>query len=62
VKTGAGDSVMEEIALRTGEEAADRLEQFIGKMEPVLVIIMSVLVGLLLLSIMLPLAGIMNAI
>jgi len=61
-KTGSGDTVMEEIASRTGDEASARLDSFIGKIEPALVIIMSVLIGILLLSIMLPLAGIMNAI
>jgi type IV pilus assembly protein PilC len=62
VRTGSSDTVMEEIATRSGDEANDRLEAFIGKIEPTLVIIMSVLVGLLLLSVMLPLAGIMNSI
>jgi type IV pilus assembly protein PilC len=62
VRTGSSDTVMEEIATRTGDEATDRLEAFIGKIEPTLVIIMSLLVGVLLLSVMLPLAGIMSAI
>ena len=62
VRTGSSDTVMEEIARRTGDEANDRLEMFIGKIEPTLVIIMSLLIGLLLLSVMLPLAGIMSAI
>ena len=62
VKTGSADKVMEEIATRTGDDANDRLESFVGKIEPTLVIVMSVLVGLLLLSVMLPLAGIMSAV
>jgi type IV pilus assembly protein PilC len=62
VRTGCADTVMDEIAARSGDDANDRLEAFIGKIEPTLVIIMSVLVGLLLLSVMLPLAGIMSAI
>jgi type IV pilus assembly protein PilC len=61
-RTGSADTVMEEIARRAGDEADDRLEAFIGKIEPTLVIIMSLLIGLLLLSVMLPLAGIMSAI
>jgi type IV pilus assembly protein PilC len=61
VRTGCADTVMDEIASRSGDEANDKLESFIGKIEPTLVIIMSVLVGLLLLSVMLPLAGIMSA-
>jgi type IV pilus assembly protein PilC len=62
VRTGCADTVMDEIASRSGDDANDRLEAFIGRIEPTLVIIMSVLVGLLLLSVMLPLAGIMSAI
>jgi type IV pilus assembly protein PilC len=62
VRTGSADTVMEELARRTGDEANDKLEAFIGKIEPTLVIVMSLLVGLLLLSVMLPLAGIMSAI
>ena len=62
VKTGSADKVMEELATRTGDDANDRLESFVGKIEPTLVIVMSVLVGLLLLSVMLPLAGIMSAV
>jgi type IV pilus assembly protein PilC len=61
VRTGCADTVMDEIAARSGDDANDRLEAFIGKIEPTLVIIMSLLVGLLLLSVMLPLAGIMSA-
>ena len=62
VKTGAADSVMEEIA-RRGEEAVEiSIEKTIGKVEPTLVIIMSLLVGLVLLSVMLPLMGIMSSI
>ncbi|MBQ4346979.1 MAG: type II secretion system F family protein [Firmicutes bacterium] len=62
VKTGAADSVMEEIARRTAEEADESIERIINRVEPVLVIIMSVLVGLVLLSVMLPLMGIMSSI
>ena len=62
VKTGSTDKVMEEIAKRSGDEATDRVEAFVGKIEPTLVIVMSILVGVLLLSVMLPLAGIMTII
>lgn len=62
VKTGSADKVLEEIAKRTGSEANDKIEAFVGKIEPTLVIIMSILVGILLLSVMLPLAGIMTII
>lgn len=59
-RTGSLVSVIEEIARRSNEDANDKIEAYIGKIEPTLVIIMSVLVGLLLLSVMLPLAGVMS--
>ena len=62
LKAGAADSVMEEIARRTSIEVNDEIDRVIGKVEPVLVVIMSVLVGLVLLSVMLPLMGIMSSI
>ena len=62
VKAGAADTVMSEIARRTEEEANDRIESAVSKVEPTLVIIMSVMVGLILLSVMLPLVSIMSTI
>ncbi|MEA4815617.1 MAG: type II secretion system F family protein [Lachnospiraceae bacterium] len=62
IKTGTADEVMEEIAKRTEMDANYRIDRVIGKVEPILVVIMSVLVGLVLLSVMLPLMGIMSSI
>lgn len=62
IKTGAADTVMSEIARRTEEQSNDRLESVVSKVEPTLVIIMSVIVGLILLSVMLPLVNVMSAI
>ena len=62
VKTGAADSVMDEIARRSEENVQISMERTIGKVEPALVIIMSLFVGLVLLSVMLPLMGIMSSI
>ena len=59
-RAGAADSAMSEIARRTEDDAEDAIESLIGRIEPTLVIIMSVLVGLILLSVMLPLMSIMN--
>ena len=61
-KTGSADVVMEELAKRTEYDATTRIEQAIGRIEPTLVIIMSVIVGLILISVMLPLTSIMSAI
>jgi len=62
VKTGAADTVMEEIARKSGENVETQIDRLIGKVEPVLIILMSLLVGLVLMSVMLPLLGIMSSI
>ena len=62
LRSGAGDSVMEDIARRLSEESELALEEKVGQVEPALVIVTSVLVGLILLSVMLPLMHIMTAI
>jgi len=59
-KTGAVDTVMSEIARRCEESVNDEIDSVIGKIEPSLVIIMSVLVGLILMSVMIPLMSIMT--
>ena len=62
MRSGTGDSVMEGIAGRMLEEAQEDLERVIAKIEPALVLVTSVLVGVILLSVMLPLMNIMSAI
>lgn len=62
LRSGTGDAVMEEIAARLSEEGEAALEEMAGRVEPALVIVTSVLVGLILLSVMLPLMHIMTAI
>lgn len=59
---GSGDTVMEEIAEKLSEEADREVESRIDKIEPVLVLSVSVLVGLILLVVMLPLINIMETI
>ena len=44
------------------EQVDDKLEALLNRIEPTMVIVMSVLVGLILLSVMLPLMSIMTAI
>ena len=61
-KTGTADTVMDEIARRSEEEVDENIESVINKVEPTLVIIMSVIVGVILLSVMLPLMSIMTTI
>ena len=62
MRSGTGDRVIEEIARRMLSDAQEDLERMIAKIEPALVLVTSVLVGVILLSVMLPLMNIMSAI
>ncbi len=57
---GDGESAMEEIARRLDREAEEALERTLGRVEPTMVVIASLLVGVILLSVMLPLTRIMT--
>ena len=61
-RSGTGDAAMEKIARDLGEESEAALENTVSRVEPALVLICSLLVGLILLSVMLPLMHIMSAI
>lgn len=61
-KTGRTDEVMSEIARRGEEAVMDDLDDKLKKIEPTLVIVISLIVGLILFSVMLPLMGIMSSI
>ena len=61
-RTGSADVVLNQIADRLFEETDTSMQRFIGYLEPTLVAVLSVLVGLILLSVMLPLIGIMSQI
>ena len=54
------DEVLQQISVQYDEEIEDRMASAISKLEPTLVAILSVAVGLILLSVMLPLMGIMS--
>lgn len=60
VKTGAIDDVMSQIADQYDEQIRQRLAGIVSKLEPTLVAVLSVAVGMILLSVMLPLMGIMS--
>lgn len=62
VYSGNGDAVLAEIADRVQEEASDALENVVSKVEPSIVLVVSLLVGLILLSVMMPLMSIMSTI
>ena len=61
-RSGAGDAAMERIAAGLSEDSQAALEEKVSRVEPALVLVCSVLVGLILLSVMLPLMHIMTAI
>ena len=60
VKTGAIDEVMRQIAEQYDDEIEQNMQSVIAKLEPTLMAILSVAVGMILLSVMLPLMGIMS--
>ena len=62
IRGGSGDRVLEEIARRLMEEARTSLEERAAKVEPAMVLVCSVLMGVILLSTMLPLMNIMASI
>lgn len=62
MKSGSDDIVMQQISERLSDEAEIALQEKVGQVEPSLVLITSVLLGLILLSVMLPLMNIMSAI
>ena len=61
-KTGSVDKVLEKIAVGYENEVDEKIANLISILEPTLVIILSVVVCLILLSVMLPLMGIMSQI
>ena len=61
-KGGKTDSAMAEIARRNDVAVQDEIDRIVARIEPTLVIISSIVVGIILLSVMMPLIGIMTSI
>ncbi len=61
-QSGSMDSVMRQIAERYQKDTDRRIYSIISVLEPTLVIILSLIVGMILLSVILPLMGIMSSI
>ena len=61
-KTGSMPEIMGKIAQSSEEAVQGEIDGMIGRIEPALVILTSVIVGVILLSVMLPLLGIMSSI
>lgn len=62
IRGGSGELAMDQIADRLTFESEQAMEDAISRVEPTMVIITSLLVGLILISVMLPLINIMSAI
>ena len=61
-RSGCGDSVMTQIAQQLAEDSDAALEARLSQIEPIMVLSTSILIGVILLSVMLPLLHIMSAI
>lgn len=62
LRSGSGDRVMERLAGQLTQQANEALEETIQKVEPVMVMAASILVGMILLSVMLPLMDVLRVI
>lgn len=60
-RTGSTDAMMRDVAHRAQADMERAVDRRVGRIEPITVVVLSVCVGLLLLSVMLPLVGIMSA-
>lgn len=61
-RTGSVDTIMRELADRYQEEVDVQINRMIAIVEPTMVAVLSIIIGLILLSVMLPLLGVMSAI
>lgn len=61
-KTGSMDDVMHKISIAYEEESDNQLRHFVSVLEPTLIIILSFFIGLILISFLLPLLGIISSI
>ena len=61
-KTGSMDDIMQKISVSYEEETDEKLRHFISILEPTLIVILSFFIGLILISFLLPLLGIMSSI
>ena len=60
-RSGKSDEAMAEIARRSDVRTHDNIDRLVSRIEPTLVVLSSAMVGVILLSVMLPLMGIMTA-
>ncbi|MCL2499505.1 MAG: type II secretion system F family protein [Defluviitaleaceae bacterium] len=61
-RSGMSDAVMGDIAKRSERETQEEINRIVARIEPTLVVITTAIIGVILLSVMLPMMGIMTAI
>ncbi|MDR2908617.1 MAG: type II secretion system F family protein [Oscillospiraceae bacterium] len=61
-KTGSAELVMKKLAERYEDETDQKISSMIAVLEPTLVAVLSIIVGVILLTVMLPLMGVMSSI
>ena len=59
-QAGASDEVMEKLSARYEEQSVGAISHIVSILEPTIVIVLSLLVGLILLSVMMPLLGLLS--
>ena len=61
-RAGQLERVMNDLAEEYDRKSEDRIDSLIARLEPTIVSVLAIAVGLVLLSVMLPLAGILSSI
>ena len=61
-RAGASESVMQELSKRCHGQTEDIMSKIMARIEPILIVVLVLVVGMLLLSVMLPLVAMMNSI
>jgi type IV pilus assembly protein PilC len=61
-KAGASEAVMQELSRRCHNQTEEIMSRIMSRIEPILVVFLVIVVGMLLLSVMMPLVAMMNAI
>ena len=60
IQAGAADEVMNRISDRYEEKSLSSISHIVSVLEPTIVIVLSLLVGMVLLSVMMPLLGLLS--
>lgn len=61
MKSGNAAEALKLIADRYNKDAQNKIAEIVSAIEPIMVIVLSVLIGIILIMVMLPLLGIMSA-